>query len=154
MTKRQAENLSDVRPRNGAGKSAAASPGRGIATNSASPPVRRLRAIRCSLRHVVRADEIKQFRSRKSFRVIAQRVNGVGNAAAPDFLFVNFAIRPARQREPEQLQSGGRGRGLVVRLERRLRRRNEKQAVQPKFLNRRLRDQQMAEVNRVKRAAK
>jgi hypothetical protein len=61
---------------------------------------------------MVRADEIKQFRSRKSARVIAQRVNGVGNSAAPDFLFVNPAIRFAREREPEQLQSGGQcGRG-------------------------------------------
>jgi hypothetical protein len=53
------------------------------------------------------------------------------------------------------LPAGGcRGRGLVFRLERRLRRRNEKQPVQTQFLHRRLRDEQVAQVNRVKRAAK
>jgi len=45
------------------------------------------------------------------------------------------------------------GRGVAFRLERRLRRRNEKQPVQAQFLDGRLRDEQMAKVNRVKRAA-
>ena len=114
---------------------------------------RRLAPLRQVLQ-MVGADEVKQFRRRKSFRVIAQCVNGVGNAAAPDFLFVNFIIRPARERQPEQLQADGGGRGFAVRLERRLRRRDEKQPVESEFLNRRLRDQQVAEVNRIKRAAK
>ena len=145
---------SSVRPRNGAGKFAGAPPGRGMTTNS-----RQLRQFAgfapfIELGRVVRADQIKQFRLRKSSRVIAHGVDGVGNAAAPDFLLVNFAIRFARQRQPEQVQPDGGRRGLVVRLERRLRRRNEKQPVQAQFLARRLRDQQMAEVDRVKRTAK
>ena len=64
---------------------------------------------------VVGADEIKQFRSRKFFCVLTQCVKGVGNAAAPDFLVVNLAICPARQREPEQLQADA-GAGLLSGL--------------------------------------
>jgi len=104
--------------------------------------------------HVVRADEIEQFHSRKSLRIITKRVNGVGNAAAPDFLLVNFAIRPARERQAQQLQSRVCGRGLAFRFERRLRSRDEIQSVQPQFFNRRLRHQQVAQVDRVERTAK
>ena len=41
----------------------------------------------------------------------------------------------------------------MLRLEWRLRRRNEIKPVQPEFLHRRLRDQQVAKVNRIKRAS-
>src|SRR5439155_13335563 len=66
-------------------------------------------------RYVVGADEVEQFRLWMAPRVITQRVNRVGYAASFDFLVVHVAGRPAREREPEQTQSLGGGRRVVVR---------------------------------------
>jgi len=72
-------------------------------------------------RHVIGADEIKQLRARKAADAVADGVNRVGNAAAFDFLFVDRAAGPARQRQPQQAQSLFRRGRRQVRFEGRLR---------------------------------
>ncbi len=79
----------NVRPRNGAGKFTVASLGRGVTTNCASRANSLASRHSLSFDRVVGADEIKQLRLWKSFRVITHGFDGVGNAATPDFLFVN-----------------------------------------------------------------
>ena len=58
------------------------------------------------------------------------------------------------ERETKQLQPDRSRCRFVFRFERRLRRRHKKQSIQAKFFHRRLRHEQMTEVNRIKRAAK
>lgn len=111
------------------------------------PPLRQLR-------HVIRADQIKQSRFGKPPRVCLNGVNRVGHPSAPDFLVVHFAPVPACKREPQQAQSHCRCGGPAIRLERRLRRRNKEQPRQIQFLPGRLRNEQVPEVNRIKRPAK
>ena len=69
-------------------------------------------------------------------------------------LLIDFTPVLAREGEPQQTQSVRAGSRFAVGLERRLRCGNEKQPLQPQFLARRLRDQQMPEMHRVKGTAK
>ena len=102
-----------VRPRNGGGKfGRRASPGSRNRHKFRQPRQFVGFAPFVEFGRVVRADEIKQFRLRKSFRVIAQGFDGVGNAAAPDFLVVNFTIRSARRARAGAI-AGGRRRARV-----------------------------------------
>ena len=103
---------------------------------------------------MIGANEVKEFCLRKPACVVADGVDGVGNAAARDFPFINLAMSLSGQGQPQEAEPKRRGRGFIRRLERRSRRWNEKQARQFQFLPRRLRHQQMAEMNRIKRTAK
>ena len=102
---------------------------------------------------MVGADEIKQLRGRKASNVLADGVNRVGDAASLEFLVVDLAIGLAGQRQTQHLQPRFRRRQHQARFERGLRRGNKKQAREPEFLPRRLRHEQMAEVNRIERPA-
>src|SRR5262249_29928881 len=104
-------------------------------------------------RHMIGADEIEELRAGKTPGVIADGFHRIGNSATPDFLFVELTRRLARERESQQTQAFGCGRGAVVRFERRLRGGNEEQPRQLQFLARRLSDEQMSEMNRVERSA-
>ena len=79
------------------------------------------------LRHVVRANEVKQPRARKTSDVIAKGIDRVGNTAALDFQVVDFAIGLAGQRQSQQTQSLFRRRERQARFERGLRCGNEKE---------------------------
>jgi hypothetical protein len=90
---------------------------------------------------------------RDFFCVMAGRLNCVGNAAAPDFLVVHLAIGFAGKGEAEPLEAHFRRGRLAFPFERSLRCGNKKQSIQTQFFHRRLRDEQVAEMNRVERAA-
>ena len=102
---------------------------------------------------MVGADEVKQSGAGKTAGVIADRVDGIGNSAAFDFLVVNFATGPARQGQPQQAQSLFRRRKHQSRLERRLCGGNEKQAGELEFLLCRPSHEQVAEVDWIERPA-
>ena len=106
------------------------------------------------LRRIVGADEIKQFCPGKFLGVIPERVHGVGNAAAPDFLVIHFAAGLAREREPQQLQPEVVRRRFGDRFEGRLCGRNNEETVQLQLLQRRLRHEKMPQMHRVERSAK
>ena len=92
---------------------------------------------------MIGANQIKQFRLRKPAGVIAHGVDGVGNAAALDFLFIDFAPAFSGQRQAQQAQPFVcRGR-FVARFERGLRRRNKEKASQRQFFIGGLGDQQV-----------
>src|SRR6185312_9915001 len=91
------------------------------------------------LLHMIAADEVKDFRLGKALMEIAQRADGVGNAAALKLLLVDFAPGFSREREPQQAEAVGAGSGFAVRFEGRLGGRDEEEAVQLQFLARGLR---------------
>lgn len=103
-------------------------------------------------RHVIRADEIEPFHVRILFRVMPRRIDGVRDAAATQFLFVNFILRQAAQRKSKPSQTKFGRRGFIILFKGRSRGRNEKKPVQSQFLDGRLRDKQMAEMNGIERA--
>jgi len=143
----------NIRPRNGGGKFNGAWPGRGIATNCASRANSFASRQFLELCRTVRANEMEQFPLSENVARNHARFNRVGNSAAPEFLFINFTIRFARKRQPEQTHPLCRAVGLVSGL-------NGdcaagiKTAGPTQFFNRRLRGEQMTEVNRVERTAK
>lgn len=102
---------------------------------------------------MVRADEVKQFCARKTPGIVARGVNGVGNAAALEFLSVDFVMSFAGERQPKQAQPFRRRRGCRVRLERRLRGGDKEKPVEPGFLAGRLRHEQVTQMDRIERTA-
>ena len=85
--------------------------------------------------------------------VIAEGIHGIRDASAADFLVINFTLGFARKREAQQLQSVCSGRQVGIQFEGRLGDGNEKKPVQAEFFVSRLRDEQMAEMNRIERTA-
>ncbi len=106
------------------------------------------------LRGLVRADEIKQFRRRQFVSILAHGIDGIGNAAAPDFPVVHFAGRIARQSQAQQAQPFAGGRGMRRRLKRRLRGRNEKDAGQASSSRAAWATSKWPQMHRIKRTAK
>jgi hypothetical protein len=103
---------------------------------------------------IVRADQVKDLGILKSAVIIARRIDGVRNAAALDFLFVDFAPVFADESQAQKAQAFVGSGGLAVRFERGLGSGNEEEPRQVEFFASGLGDEQMAHVNRVKRAAK
>src|SRR5580704_12587716 len=99
---------------------------------------------------MVGTDEAEKFRVWKTFGVVADGINRVGNAAAPDLLVVNLVIGFAGEGEAKKAQPFGRRRRSRARLERRLRRRDKKKPLDAGFLARRLRHEQVPKMHGVK----
>ena len=83
--------------------------------------------------------------------VIAHRFNRIGHAATMKLLLIDFAPRFPRQREAQEAHAIRAGSRFAVRLERRLRGGDKEQPLQPQFLARRLRHEQVPEMHRIKR---
>jgi len=86
-----------------------------------------------------------------AMRVIgAHCVDAERNAAALDFLFVDFVIGFSGKRDTEHSQARHGRRRFVFRFEWRLRGGNEEQAIEREFFTRGLRHEQMPKVNWIK----
>ena len=102
---------------------------------------------------MIGADEIEQFRAGEPARVIAEGINRLGDAAAMQFLLINFTPRFSRERQPQEAQTVGRGGRGAARLEWGLGGGNEEEPIQAQFLAGGLRHEQVPEMDRIKRTA-
>jgi hypothetical protein len=102
---------------------------------------------------IVCSEQVKDLGVWKSAAIIARGIDGVRDAAALDFLLVDFSQGFAGERQSQEAQAFvGRG-GLAVRFERGLGSRNEEEPRQVEFFAGSLSDEQVTHVNRVKRTA-
>lgn len=106
------------------------------------------------LRDVVATNQVEKLGARKAIQVNPNRINCVGNTSTPDFLIIQLAPGFPSQRKAQQTQSRFRGGGWLGRFKGRLGSGDEEQPFQRQFLARGLGHEQVAEVHRVKGAAK
>ena len=102
---------------------------------------------------MIRANEIKKFRLRESPAIIVNRVNGEGSSTTVDLLIVDLVMTEAGQRKSEEAEPFAGRRGPTLRFERRLSGRNKEEPQELQLLARSLCDEQMADVNGIKRTA-
>lgn len=106
------------------------------------------------LRDVVRTDEIEERCARTTTCVVANGIDCKRRAATPNLLIIQFVLRISRQGQSQDTEANLSRSGLAFGLEWRLGGRNEEQLRQSEFFERRLRRQQMSQMNWVKRPAK
>lgn len=98
--------------------------------------------------------EVEQGGKREARCIVPHGVDGVGWAAAAQFLVIDLALGPARERETQKAEPAGRGGGDAARFERRLRGGDEHDPVEFQFFLRRLGNEKVAVVDWIERSTK
>jgi len=102
---------------------------------------------------VVGANDIKQRGLWIALTIGPGAIDGVRGTAPSNLLIIDFALRFTRKGKAQHAEAHFGGRRDLLGLERRLRRRNEEEAVEFEFLASGLRDEQMPDVRRVERTS-